>query len=103
MSNSIGTSALLNDLQGNLSNGNVTLYCVAISSALVGTLSIYGLTTGSATPNVSGQTPWVIPSTSIGVFQHPGNGVSGGSPISYVLSNSADVGKVVVALSSSKG
>ena len=103
MSNLLGRSALLNDLQGNVSNGSVQLFSVAITSALVGTLSIYGLTTGSSTPNTSGQTPWVIPSTSVGVFTHPGNGVTGGLPLSYVLSNAADAGKVTLAFSDSKG
>ena len=114
MTNPIGASMLLNDLAGTIqSSGQNKILCVAIKSALAGSLTISGLTTGNGVlapvfdrlmsndpnrinPNLPSD--WVIPPGSSGAaFTHPGNGRTGGGALWYSYSNPSDQGKVVIA------
>jgi hypothetical protein len=96
MSNTVGASMRLNDLAGQVSSpGANRLLCLCITTALIGSLTISGLTTGNATLNVPSD--WVLSPGSVGSFTHSGNGHSGGGALNYALSNPADQGKVVIA------
>ena len=90
--NHIGQSILLQDLGGEVTDTpqQCQVFGVAIKTALAGTLTLTGVTNTNGTP-----ASWVIPSTSVGVFQPPGSGLA--QSLRYVLSNPADAGKAFVA------
>lgn len=95
MSNTQGSSVILQEKAGLISNAStVQIHCIAIKSALTGSLTISGLTTGNALGNTPSD--WVLPPTSAGVFTHSGNS-KGNASINYALSDAGDAGKVIVA------
>ena len=94
--NTLGSSMLLQDLSGRIAdNGQNRVLCVAIKTALTGSLTISGLTTGNSAPNSPAD--WVLAPGSVGAYTHSGNGHSGGGALNYSLNNAADQGKAVIA------
>jgi hypothetical protein len=90
--NDLGLSIVLRDLAGEVTDTpqQCQVFGVAIKTALAGTLTLTGVTNTNGTP-----ASWVIPSTSVGVFQAPGSGLA--SSLRYVYSNPADANKALVA------
>ena len=95
MPNPTGVSLQLIDIAGPIATSGLNkIFCVGIKTALTGSLTISGLTTGNATPNIP--VDWVLGPGSVGVYTHPGNGNAGGGALNYALSSAADSGKAFV-------
>lgn len=92
MTNPIGMSAVLQDQTGHVCDASsMRVFCVAISSALVGSLTLTGMTQANGAAQ-----SWVIAPGTSGYVAPPGIGVAW-RLLAYTLSNPADVGKAVVA------
>lgn len=93
----LGTSVLLQGSSGRISDGgsSTKVLALAIKRTLVGSLTITGLANsdGSAYGN------WTLAAgTTAGCYAAPGSGASGGNPMFYALSDSADdAGAAVIA------
>ncbi|MBC7601218.1 MAG: hypothetical protein H7255_00960 [Ramlibacter sp.] len=89
-----GSSAVLTDNAGTIADGPgaCQVLCIALKTALVGTLTLSNLTQPSGA-NV----PWVIPSTTTGVVLPPAPSLGTAYALSYAYSNPVDAGKAIAA------
>ena len=92
--NNIGSSAVLTDQAGLLSNSSVnTVTALAVAATLTGSLTITGIVDSAGVA-----APWVLaPGTVAGQYAAPGAKHTGGQALQYALSSAADTGKAVVS------
>lgn len=90
--NQLGNSLLLQDMAGNVVSGSQgKCLGVALTSALVGSLTITGISNTDGTP-----ASWVIPATTTGYIAAPGSGKYWSGGLNYSLSSASDAGKAIV-------
>lgn len=90
--NQLGNSLVLQDLAGNVVTGSQgQCLGVVIKSALVGSLTITGISNTDGSP-----ASWVIPATTSGYVASPGSGKYWSGGMNYSLSSASDAGKAIV-------
>ena len=93
MSNPQGSAIALNDANGIFANGPAIQVAIWLKSALVGNLTITGMTTSGGGPQA-----WVIAGGSAGYQAPPGSGHGGSGNVSFSYANASDYGKALATI-----
>ena len=92
--NKIGQSVVMQSQAGHICDANCEVFVLALTRALVGSLSIKGIKNSDGS-----SAAWTLDAgTTAGAYSPPGAGHTGGAGLlSYALSDPSDMGAAVIA------